>query len=194
MVFRRLQAPGPIIRITPDELHIEDSAYFDELYTKSGRLDKYDWMSGRFGNSGSVFTTAPEDLHKIRRAPLNPMFSRKKIVDFQPVIREKVTKLCQKITVFHNEDREFNFGAACQAFTGDVITEYAFANCSNHLDVPNFTETFHDSLMAASEAGHLALQFPIMHKLMDSLPESLVLVSHDSQTYLQAVCLMITIG
>ncbi len=48
---------GPIIRITPDELHILDSDYYEQLYANSGRLDKYEWMSGRFGTAESFFNS-----------------------------------------------------------------------------------------------------------------------------------------
>ena len=53
----RLIQTGPIIRITPDELHILDSDYYEQLYANSGRLDKYEWMSGRFGTAESFFNS-----------------------------------------------------------------------------------------------------------------------------------------
>jgi hypothetical protein len=33
---------GPIVRITPDEVHILDSDFWDTIFTKAGRVDKYD--------------------------------------------------------------------------------------------------------------------------------------------------------
>ena len=38
---------GPIVRITPFELHIKDSSFWDELYLRP-KADRYDWMNGRF--------------------------------------------------------------------------------------------------------------------------------------------------
>lgn len=64
---------GPIVRITPDELHVDDAEWNDVLYAKNHKQSKYEWMAGRFGNNSSVFTTADASLHRIRRAPLNPM-------------------------------------------------------------------------------------------------------------------------
>jgi hypothetical protein len=54
---------GPIIRITPEELHIQDSEYFEQFYVRSGRMDKYQWMAGRFGTEDAFFMTSPNDLH-----------------------------------------------------------------------------------------------------------------------------------
>jgi hypothetical protein len=48
---------GPIVRITPYELHIDDISYWDTLYVKYPKSLKYDWMNGRFGNETSIFTT-----------------------------------------------------------------------------------------------------------------------------------------
>ena len=65
---------GPIVRITPDEIHTLDPEDLNDLYISSIRRDKYEWMSGRCGNEGSAFTASYAELHRIRHAPLNPMF------------------------------------------------------------------------------------------------------------------------
>jgi hypothetical protein len=63
---------GPIIRVTPHELHIRDSRFFDEVYAKNVQLDKEGWDK-RFGSEHSVMTTVNAALHKRRRQALNPM-------------------------------------------------------------------------------------------------------------------------
>lgn len=65
-------ASGPIIRVTPHELHIRDSHFFEEFYAKNLHLDKEGW-DVRFGTEGGVLTTVNAAFHKRRRAALSPM-------------------------------------------------------------------------------------------------------------------------
>ena len=58
---------GPIIRVCPDELHIRDSDYYEELFVKSGKLDKPWTFCNRFGTSETFFSTPSHDYHKMRR-------------------------------------------------------------------------------------------------------------------------------
>lgn len=37
------QYVGPIVRINPWELHIDDAGYHDRLFLNSGKLEKYRW-------------------------------------------------------------------------------------------------------------------------------------------------------
>ncbi|KAH7417587.1 putative cytochrome P450 [Cadophora sp. MPI-SDFR-AT-0126] len=149
---------GPIVRITPFELHIEDSDYWDELYSRGTRYDKYEWMSGRFGANTMTFTTAKSDLHAIRRAPLNPMFSKRSIANFEPVIQQKVELMCKCISDFKE--------------TGEALV---LSNAFNaYAESTGFKENFHRAFMAVGAFGHLALQFPLMNPIMKAFPESVV--------------------
>ena len=147
---------------------MEDSQYFDELYSRSARYDKYEWMTGRFGANTMTFTTAKSDLHAIRRAPLNPMFSKRSIAKFEPVIRDKVKLMCKGIAATKQTGDILVLSNAFNAFAGDVITEYCFGFCYNHLESPGFKDNFHPAFMAVSAFGHLALQFPLMHPVSSS--------------------------
>ena len=69
----RLMHAGPIVRITPEELHIRDSDYWEELYTTNPKAERYEMFAGRFGNNGSIFTTSSYALHRLCRGVLNPM-------------------------------------------------------------------------------------------------------------------------
>ncbi|EXJ70972.1 uncharacterized protein A1O5_05965 [Cladophialophora psammophila CBS 110553] len=165
---------GPIVRIVPDEIHIQDSQFYDTLYAKAGRVDKYDWMAGRFGCDTSVFTTGPDELHRIRRGALNPLFSRARIVDLQTIIREKISLLLDRLREFRTEGRILPINRAFMALTGDVVMEYCFSMTYDHLKLPNFEKTLHEPFMAASISGHLSLQCPWVPKLLFMLPESVL--------------------
>ncbi|KIW42127.1 uncharacterized protein PV06_05711 [Exophiala oligosperma] len=166
---------GPIVRIVPDEIHIQDSEFYDTLYTKAGRVDKYDWMAGRFGCDTSVFTTGPDEVHRVRRGALNPFFSRARILDLQDIIRQKLDVLLARIREFQKDGRVLRLNRAFMAFTGDVVMEYCFSHSYDHVKGENFDETMHEPFMAASISGHLSLQMPWVPKILNMLPESMLI-------------------
>src|ERR1700761_7964059 len=47
---------GPIVRITPRELHIQDSAFYDELYAPRNRKTDKDAEWVKFSMPGSMFS------------------------------------------------------------------------------------------------------------------------------------------
>lgn len=159
------------MRITPHELHVADSKFWGTLYGP-GRTDKYDVLQQRQNIPRSIFATPESDLHRLRKAPLLPLFSKQRISEFQPVIREKLDILCSKIDEYVQSGKSFKIDRALSAFSGDVITTYVFGQAYNHLQSPDFKETFHEPFMAASEAGHLANQFHWLWKVVGSLPDS----------------------
>jgi hypothetical protein len=63
---------GPIVRITPDELHVNDPPFYDTLFNKNPKSVKNPWFNPRFGNATSVFSTCDAAHHKLRRSALNP--------------------------------------------------------------------------------------------------------------------------
>ncbi|KAF8857866.1 cytochrome P450, variant [Acephala macrosclerotiorum] len=166
---------GPIVRITPFEVHIEDSDFYDELYSRSARYDRYEWMSGRFGANNMTFTTAKSDLHAIRRAPLMPMFSKRSIAKFEPVIRDKIELLCQGFEEARDTSSLLNLIDAFSAVTSDIITEYCFGYGYDHLKSPGFRENFHGVVKAASIFSPLTLQFPIMWNVIRAIPDWIIL-------------------
>jgi hypothetical protein len=99
------------------------------------------------------------------------MFSVKKIEEFQPVIKEKVEKLCLKISLYLQDGQVLPLSRAWMALTTDVITEYSFAKSYDQLDSPNFQDTLHEALVAIYTTGQFALHFPIVFPILDILPE-----------------------
>ncbi|KAI5357965.1 putative cytochrome P450 [Septoria linicola] len=163
---------GSIVRITPYEVHIRDPPFWDTLYVKHNKTAKYEWTAGRFGNSSSVFTTSDPTQHKARRAPLNYMFSRQAILNFESVVQKKLDIFCRGLEKSNETGSVCKITEAFSAFAGDVVTNYCFGYDYDHLSLDGFTDSFHDAFMAVSAFGHVALQFPWMHSLLNRLPDS----------------------
>ncbi|KAL4915704.1 cytochrome P450, partial [Aspergillus aurantiobrunneus] len=163
---------GPVVRIAPDELHILDADLWETVFTKAGRVDKYDWMSSRFGNDTSVLTTAPDSLHRIRRGALNPFFSRQRILGLQSIVREKLDILLKRVGDYGALQVPMPIHRGYMAFSEDVIMQYCFGHNYASLHKQDWTPILHDAFAGVSIAGNAALQFPLLPKVMNALPHS----------------------
>lgn len=93
---------GPILRIGPDEIHVNDAKFYKEMYGSSvHKRDKspvWYWMDG-LGAVGdqSMFITLDHDHHRLRKAGLGTYFSKRKVQDLEPRVKEKVLLLRQRL-------------------------------------------------------------------------------------------------
>ncbi|KAI1122292.1 cytochrome P450 [Nemania abortiva] len=78
---------GPIVRISPHELHVNDPLFFDVIYRQEGRWDKYAWIVDAFTARGSTIFVADHAVHKARRQPLSPFFSKARVATQQEMLQ-----------------------------------------------------------------------------------------------------------
>jgi cytochrome P450 len=167
---------GPIVRINPDELHIKDSEYFDEIYTSSNRKrDKYAKWAKTGGSPSSTATTIEHELHRSRRAAVNPFFAKRSVVRLEPRIREKVLTLCDRFTTFAKTGEPFRLDVAFGALTTDVITEYCFGYSYNCLLEPDFKLEWKTSMEAVFEGSAFRRATPWLTESMQRFPDKYIL-------------------
>ncbi|KAI1850422.1 hypothetical protein JX266_004280 [Neoarthrinium moseri] len=143
---------GPIIRISPHELHVNDAAFFDTLYNRQeGVWHKYDWSVDAFATKGATLWTADHTLHKNRRQPLGPFFSKVKVSSQQDMIMRHVQALFDRLSSFAASKKTVDLGAAFTAFVRDVVNEYIFGKHYNDLG----KEDFDAGMVVAAQAGGL---------------------------------------
>lgn len=141
---------GPIVRISPYELHVSDPAFFDAVYRQDAPLDKYSWMVDAFAAKGATLFTASHDVHKARRVPLNPFFSKAKVASRGPdLIKKHLDKLYGRISKFSEAKVLFDFGAAITAFSRDVANDFIIGKSYNSLE----SDDFDVALLAASQGA-----------------------------------------
>ncbi|KAM5432645.1 hypothetical protein McanMca71_007380 [Microsporum canis] len=127
---------GPIIRISPYELHVIDPAFFETLYRSDGRWDKYSWTYDAFGAKSSTIFGSGHDAHKARRRAIAPFFSKSNVVARQDLLRRNIDKLCQRISKLNGT--AFNLGAAISAVARDNANEFIVGKAYNELDLEDF--------------------------------------------------------
>ncbi len=110
---------GPIIRINPYELHVNDPAFADELYPGPGahKRNKWEWSVRGIGVPGAALTTSDHDLHRLRRSALNPFFSKTSVRNLQPLLDSKTDRFTERFEAFQKTGEVMVLNHAFAALT-----------------------------------------------------------------------------
>ncbi|GAW22252.1 hypothetical protein ANO14919_117880 [Xylariales sp. No.14919] len=146
---------GPIIRISPWELHIADPA----RYSSSRRSEKDPYYTRFVGLDLCVFSTVQHELHRMRRSALNPYFSMASVTRLQPVIQERLDVMLKRMNEFKNTDEVLNMS-------------YMFSALGN--ETPNFDPSSRDAALVGLNSIHIMKHIPWAYDVMKALPDSLV--------------------
>ena len=83
--------------------------------------------------------TTSHDLHRLRRKPMEPFFSRLGVSRSWPDIAEVVECFARRIESLKGTGSVIRFDHACSAFAGDVIGQICFNKEQKLLEDPDFT-------------------------------------------------------
>lgn len=177
---------GPVVRISPGEVHVRDSGFFDALHPGPGgrktHRDKWHRANRANGSPGSLASAGPHALHRARRAAINPYFSRAAIAQLEAQsIRAKVELLCGRLREHASPSSSaaagaegggevVDVGAAMTALTLDVISEYCYGDCYDCLRDPAFAPQWKRAMQGGFESTNVTKHFIWLLRLMNSLP------------------------
>ena len=166
---------GPIIRISPYEIHINDPEFIDEIYPGSGKRScKYVWAMKMFGLRYAFLVTESHELHRVRRGAFAHYLSKASLMRLEPGIQAVVAKLVSRLQGIKGTGKVINLLDVYASLTGDVIGQYAFAKPYGFLDDEEFSPFWHETMMNVSQNGHLLKQFGWLQPMMEAMPEWLV--------------------
>jgi cytochrome P450 len=166
---------GPIVRINPRQVHINDPDFYEEIYAGSKtRRDKDTSYPPRLSASLSVISTIGHDHHRLRRSVINQFFSKKSVVDLEPIIQEKTDKLAEKLKQSATRGEVLKFEYALSALTADVITHYCYGTSYRYLDDQFPENDLREAFGNLFLLNHLLYFFPILCTLLNSIPPRLM--------------------
>jgi len=154
---------GPIVRISPNEVHLSDPENYEKIYYIGSKApSKAAYFYSAFGLKTAGFGTLSNELHRVRRGALNPLFSKKAVLQLEGVVQSKVKKLMNSISQKLTQGESVDLYHGFRALSVDIITDYAFDNCYNQLDSPNYASDFFDMLQELLPRGWFLQAFPFM--------------------------------
>lgn len=189
-----MKCKGPIVRINPHEISISDPDYIDEIFTgATKKRDKYRWAQ-RFSNgqfmalvilckidltvtgvvTESLAATLPHDLHRKRRAALNPYFSKAKVRLLEPVLQKVLVNLLRRLEACHKSGEIMPISCAYRAAAVDVVTAYCFGHSIENLSREDYNRPFQDALHSLFTMSAWFLHLPWLSPLMNALPNSIL--------------------
>lgn len=167
---------GPIVRINPYELHIHDPAYYDQVFSgssKGRRVEKWDWQMNNFQLYTAAFGTVGHELHRQRRAALNPFFSKQSVSRLEPTIQEIVDKLRGRLEQLRGSSRPINLFAMYASLSGDVIFNFCFGQSRGLLDGEDFSPGWQEVWKAGEKMTTFNSHFPFVLPILKSLSPTL---------------------
>ncbi|KAH7398615.1 putative cytochrome P450 [Phaeosphaeria sp. MPI-PUGE-AT-0046c] len=155
---------GPIVRISPREVHIDgqaDPAFWHVLYSQSNKLDKDGWYYNGFGGSGlSMIATVSSDLHRARRGAVSTYFSPGNVRKYEPMVLAHVSKLIARLKECGRNDKVI-----------DLANAYRLPEPRQMLELDDFGQGFNGLMRVFSKMITLHRHFKIVFPLMELIPD-----------------------
>ncbi|KAJ5416866.1 uncharacterized protein N7487_000416 [Penicillium crustosum] len=162
---------GPIIRITPLEVHIKDSNYYDEIYTSSKRIrEKAAVLVARFDLKDTAFASISPEDHRKRRSHIEKHFSKQAVSNIEHLIYENIDKLENHFKRAFEFHKVISLDAGFAGLTSDVIHKYLYGFNSGNLDDDDFNTSVRDGVNGLFKFSHILFFFPVLQTIMNSLP------------------------
>ncbi|KAK5325890.1 hypothetical protein LTR93_004113 [Exophiala xenobiotica] len=165
---------GPIVRITPWELHINDPDYYDVLYSRNSPRNKYQWFANMFGTPKASIAILDHYQHRLLRSNMNPYFSMQRIRALEPEIQALVDKLCRRLNDFKGTGQPIMLQPAYTCFTTDVISDYTMGVGFHYLDEQDFIPQWSETLSGIAQGTAFFKPFPWLLTILKALPQGLV--------------------
>jgi hypothetical protein len=156
---------GPLIRVSPHEVHWNDPEFIDQAYpTLLRKTDKPVWVAERTGSMSSqalpawdaadlrlflapysIVSTPTHDLHRRRRNALNSFFSVANVRRLEPILKSYMQKMMTRIEESGKAEEVIQIHRMFKAAASDIITHYAFGDNMGYMDSPDYGEAFQES-------------------------------------------------
>ncbi|KAF4121952.1 Cytochrome P450 [Geosmithia morbida] len=176
---RQLHAQyGPIIRINPDEISVNDGEFHDRLYAPQPAIrDRHPNFSSALGTSNGSFSSVDHFLHKRRRVAYSPFFSTANVMATEAMVHKKVNYCCDLL--WESRDSSPNLRSHFAAISFDSFYTWAFGHSLDLLDDLPMAQKCSDTVELLVTSAPFYRIFPAIMGCARKVPHSILrLLSH----------------
>ncbi|KAI9699827.1 MAG: hypothetical protein M1836_002862 [Candelina mexicana] len=161
---------GPIVRVTPEELHISEPSFYRKLFVSAAvrKTENYPRFSEGTGFEDMTAISTHHEAHRRARAPLEPFFSTAGITRTEARVVARVKKLCQRVNTLKGSGNVINFSYALSSLTTDVISSVIFEESSDYLGAADFNVAWFDTLKRGTLTHPLFAHLPLLAKSLST--------------------------
>ncbi|KAL8867029.1 MAG: hypothetical protein Q9174_005927, partial [Haloplaca sp. 1 TL-2023] len=151
---------GPIIRINPDEVHVQDPEWYDTLYASNPtRRDKWPPAAQMVGLDLAAFGTVEHVLHGKRRAALSSLFSGRSVSNAEPGLSEQTQILSDVFQKHLTSGSIVELRTVCVSFTTDAVFQFALNESMELQKNPTRADKWRRTLVEFTKITPLVKQF-----------------------------------
>lgn len=181
--FTKVYTPGPVVRVTPDEVHVLEPAAYHKIFVSASvrKTDAYRRFSNGTGFEGdSIYfechdshqankarldmtaISASHDAHRRLRAPLDKLFARGSIIRIEQRVISRVERMCERLRGHKDAGEVVNLTNALSSLTTDIISSIIFDEPSDYLGDPDFNNKWYNTLKQGTRSVPLFKHMPWM--------------------------------
>lgn len=136
------------------------------------------------GAPGSAFSTLEHDIHRRRRAALNPFFAKRSVIRLEKRISEQVTVLCDRLAGCIDGGTAVEIHTAYMALTTDIISEYCYGKSSDFLLEEDFNKAWRECMEELFAKSAFRRSVPWVTIALQKLPNKYILKMFPSMEFL----------
>ncbi|KAI0517899.1 putative benzoate 4-monooxygenase cytochrome P450 [Xylaria bambusicola] len=175
------QRYGPIVRVTPWELSINDAEFYNDVFAsaKSHRTSIQASRRIGLGLKDTILMSISHELHQQRRKPIESFFSRQGVTRVESVIHNEIRVLDDKLKDAKGSGTLVRLDHAFTSFSGDIIGELACGERPQLVNGSGFTPDWQviqrEILIENTDCViPLVRSFPWLSEIVQMLPLTLL--------------------
>jgi hypothetical protein len=163
---------GPIVRITPWEIHIKDPDYYNTVYTGPGRHRNKDPLFSCIGYPQSIFSINSHESHRPWRKLLTHFLKKGAILELEPTIQQNTQLLCKHFSAAVKTNQSLELHTAFHCYSSDTLSQHAFGHALgfHYLDDTNLAITWKTRINSMFEFCRLIRHFNFVGRIANAIP------------------------
>ncbi|KAJ8121678.1 hypothetical protein ONZ43_g1932 [Nemania bipapillata] len=165
---------GPVVRVSPDRVHVNDPEFFHEVYSSGS---KYMKDPAFFQTSGGISEALPAivdvEYHRRRRKMINNLFSVQSMEALSHIVLGVIQNAMRKAKEHYDEKKVLDIQRLYTGITIDTIMKVLCDRSLNLIEAKEEEPAFLATLRTFSESFFLLKHFPILIWLASNIPPNI---------------------